>query len=448
MSKEAGVEVSLFWFRRDLRLTDNRGLYEALRSPYPVVPLFIFDPHILDHLPDPKDARVEFIHHNLQILDQQIKEFGSGLRVLHAKPLEVMAQLGKDFVVRRIYCNEDYEPYARERDQSIAQWAQNQGIEFLPFKDQVIFAKDEVVKSDGQPYSVYTPYSKAWKIHLKAEQMEALADWPSEEHLENTLPVQAPASFLSLEDLGFTPSGRNFPPQGVSEEVLDHYKERRDFPAVEGTSRLGLHLRFGTVSVRKMVAKALDFPPTWLNELIWREFFMMILWYHPQTVDHPFRPEYADIEWENSEEHFKAWCEGRTGYPLVDAGMRELNQTGYMHNRVRMLVASFLTKHLLIDWRWGERYFAQKLLDFELASNVGNWQWAAGCGCDAAPYFRVFNPMIQQQKFDPQGEYIQKWVPEWRTKPLEPIVEHTMARNRALAAYKKAVEGRRAKKGV
>ncbi len=438
--------ISVFWFRRDLRVEDNRGFFEALNSGLPVLPIFIFDPGILDGLSQRKDARVEFIMEHLNLLHSRFVAEKSGLKVFFCPPQEAFEEIRKRFTLKKIFFNQDYEPYAEKRDQQVPQWAQGHGIEVQSFKDQVVFEKDEIVKSDGTPYVVYTPYSKAWKMRLKATKSEALKSFASESHLAQLLKYKASGKNLKLEEIGFVPSGLDFPDKKISKGILENYAQSRDFPAVEGTTRLGVHLRFGTLSIRQVVLRALDFPLTWLSELIWREFFMMILWHHPRTVSEPFRREYAGIEWNNHQEQFQLWCEGKTGYPLVDAGMRELNQTGYMHNRVRMLVASFLTKHLLIDWRWGERYFAEKLLDFELSSNVGNWQWAAGCGCDAAPYFRVFNPDLQQKKFDPEGEYVRAWVdvhdPSY---PKEPIVEHTWARNRALKVYKAGIESERIK---
>jgi deoxyribodipyrimidine photo-lyase len=430
------LKISVFWFRRDLRLSDNAGLFHALKSGNPVLPVFIFDTDILDKLDNKKDARVEFIHKSLMDMQNDLIKNGSSLLILKGKPLDVFNRLVNEYDIESVYTNNDYEPYALKRDKIIGDSLASNGINFYSFKDQVIFEKDEVVKSDGKPYTVFTPYSKAWLNKLSKYPLQK---FNSEKYFENF--YKTPHSELpSLKDIGFMETGIEFPQRLIKKSILKTYEKNRDFPAVEGTSKLSVHLRFGTVSPRLLVTEAVKINETWLKELIWREFFMMILFHFPNTAEKSFRPEYDLIQWRNSETEFNAWCEGKTGYPIVDAGMRELNSTGYMHNRVRMITASFLTKHLLIDWRWGERYFADKLLDYEMSSNVGNWQWAAGTGCDAAPYFRVFNPLLQAEKFDPKLEYIKKWVLEINTSSYpEPIVEHKFARERAIKTYKAAL---------
>ncbi|MCX2719791.1 cryptochrome/photolyase family protein [Lentiprolixibacter aurantiacus] len=431
-------EVCLFWFRRDLRIEDNAGLFSALKSGYPVLPLFIFDSEILNSLPE-DDARVSFIHQNLQRIRESLKQSAaSSLAIFQGKPGEVFQNLLETYDVKSVYTNEDYEPYALKRDSAISALLADRQIPFISCKDQVVFAKDEITKDDGNPYVVYTPYMRKWKASL--EPVNHLQEHNSQDHL-NALIKDTDLPNLSLEEIGFRPSEIQVPPYKVDSSIIDQYGKKRDFPAVNGTSRLGPHLRFGTVSIRHLAKKALrSKEETFLNELIWREFFMQILWHFPRTVHESFKKQYDNIVWRNDQSEFEKWKEGKTGYALVDAGMRELNATGYMHNRVRMLVASFLCKHLLIDWRWGEAYFAEKLLDFELSSNVGNWQWASGSGVDAAPYFRIFNPMTQIEKFDKQRRYIKRWVPEFETEAYpEKIVDHKMARERCLETYKAAL---------
>jgi len=425
-------KVSIFWFRRDLRLEDNHGLFQALSSEVPVLPLFIFDTHILDRLPTKRDARVEFIHRSLQHVQEAL---GGHLCVKHGNPEDVFRSLFQEWEVVKIFTNHDYERYGLERDTKIKAIAQENGIQFQSYKDQVVFEKDEVLSGAGTPYTVFTPYSRKWKALL--QEME-LPNYPSVT-LSNY--VADKFTIPSLSDIGFQSSGLVFPGQDVEDGLIKSYATDRDFPAKPGTSRLSVHLRFGTVSIRSLVRRALGKSEVWLNELIWRDFYFNILHHFSHISEgHSFRKEYDRMNWRNNEEEFKAWCEGKTGYPIVDAGMRELNATGFMHNRVRMIVASFLVKHLLIDWRWGEAYFAEKLLDFDFAANNGGWQWAAGSGCDAAPYFRVFNPTLQTQKFDQSLAYIKKWVPELQelTYPA-PIVNHEFARARVLEAYKVAL---------
>jgi deoxyribodipyrimidine photo-lyase len=427
-------KINIFWFRRDLRLHDNHGLYQALKSDLPVLPIFIFDQNILDKLPN-NDHRVEFIHSALNEINEKLKPYGGSLRVFHSDPIKAFKIMVEEYDLEGVYTNHDYEPYAKIRDDSVSELLKKNGVTFYTFKDQVLFEKDEVVKDDGKPYTVYTPYSKKWKSHLNNVTIKDIPSYSSEKKLEAMLKAKYPLP--SLEKLGFVPSELRAPGKSVKKDILVHYREKRDFPALESTSKLGVHLRFGTVSPRDCIRKAIELKSeTWLSELIWREFFMQILWHFPNVINGPFKEKYSKIQWRNNTKEFEAWCQGQTGYPIVDAGMRELNQTGFMHNRVRMITASFLIKHLLIDWRWGEKYFAEKLFDFDLSANNGNWQWVAGCGCDGAPYFRIFNPDSQTEKFDNKFEYIRKWVPEYQSKNYpERIVEHTFARNRCLKAF-------------
>lgn len=427
--------MNIFWFRRDLRVDDNVGFFHALNSNEEVLPIFIFDEIILSQLPK-NDARVSFIHEQLEKIQSDLRKHGKSLAVFHGKPIEIFEKLIAENSISSVYTNHDYEPYARKRDKEMNQLFVSKGISFLTSKDQVIFEKSEVVKDDGSPYVVYTPYSKKWKENFKKIK---LVHYPSEEKLDKIAQHFYP--FLSLADIGFEKSEIKVTPFDVSESLIQNYEATRNFPALNKTSYLGIYLRFGAVSIRKMIGKAIaEKNETFWNELIWREFFMQILWHFPHTSNRSFKEKYDTIQWENNEELFKKWCQGKTGYPFVDAGMRELNKTGHMHNRVRMIVASFLCKHLLIDWRWGEAYFAQNLLDYEMASNVGNWQWAAGSGVDAAPYFRIFNPTEQIKKFDKDLKYIKKWVPELETQYYpKPIVDHKEAREKCLKVYKEAV---------
>lgn len=427
--------MNIFWFRRDLRVDDNVGLYHALSSGQPVLPIFIFDTSILSQLP-PDDARVTFIHQQLESIQQALLAVGKSLAVFHGTPEEVFTQLLAEQKIDTIYTNHDYEPYARKRDKALNQLFKSKEVDFKTSKDQVIFEKSEVVKDDGTPYVVYTPYSRRWKERFRTH---TLQHYPSESLLDQV--ADHSYSFLTLENIGFKPSKIKVRPYDVSETLIRNYETTRNFPALNKTSFLGIYLRFGAVSIRKMMAKAIaEKNETFWNELIWREFFMQILWHFPHTIHQSFKPKYDEIQWNNDVDLFQKWCRGNTGYPIVDAGMRELNATGHMHNRVRMIVASFLCKHLLIDWRWGETYFALKLLDYEQASNVGNWQWAAGSGVDAAPYFRIFNPSEQIKKFDKDWYYIKKWVPEVETSAYpNPIVDHKEARERCLTVYKAAV---------
>ena len=430
--------ISICWFRRDLRLTDHAALYHALKDEYPVLPIFIFDRSILDRLDDKLDRRVEFIHLALTNMQQQLVKLGSSMEVYYGFPKDIFQELLKKYDVKKVFTNHDYEPYAQQRDGDIQQQLNKAGTSFHTFKDQVIFEKSEVVKDDGKPYTVFTPYSKRWKATLNDFYLKT---YPTKKYFNNFL-KQPAREIPSLEKMGFQATGDSFPSMDVKDELIKKYKEQRDIPSIRGTSRLSVHLRFGTISIRELASHTKDLNESFLNELIWRDFYHMILWNFPHVGEgKAFKKEYDLIDWRNNEKEFEAWCNGETGYPIVDAGMRELNTTGFMHNRVRMIVASFLCKHLLIDWRWGEAYFAKKLLDFDLAANNGGWQWAAGSGCDAAPYFRIFNPYLQTQKFDPQLKYIRQWVPEFEEFNYpQPIVQHELARKRCLEVYGKALK--------
>ncbi len=429
--------INVFWFRRDLRLNDNRGFFEALKSGRKILPVFIFDTEILSKLPS-DDKRVNFIYHRIKQLNNQLLEINSTIAVFSGKPVEVFSSLASQMNIETVFTNRDYELYAVQRDTSVSEMLQKSGITFKTYKDQVLFEAGEILKSDGKPYVVFTPYSRKWLEKMKED---GIGNYDSQSLLHNLL-NQSNNSMPSLEQMGFDNRHLSFPELTAPDHLINSYAETRNFPGLDSTTRLGLHLRFGTISIRECIRTGNRLSATWLNELIWREFFMQILAHFPHVINSSFRKEYDLIQWQNDEEMFSRWCEGTTGYPLVDAGMRELSQTGFMHNRVRMVVASFLTKHLLIDWRWGEAWFAEKLLDYELSSNNGNWQWAAGSGCDAAPYFRIFNPTEQAKKFDPKNTYIRKWVPEFGTAAYpEPVVEHTFARKRCLAAYQAALKG-------
>jgi len=432
-------KITIHWFRRDLRLDDNAALHHALMEHDNVLGLFIFDTEILDLLEEKNDARVTFILNCINQLNNTLIQYGSALLVKHGKPVEVWKTLIAEFDIEAVYINHDYEPYAIQRDENIKQLLSSNGVALHSYKDQVIFEKGEVVKDDGTPYTIFTPYSRKWKERLNTTLLPAYPVKKYTRHFFQTEPYDIP----SLEELGFMPSDIKMPAAEIDEKLISNYHNTRDYPGIPGTSRLGVHLRFGTISIRTLVATAMQHNEKYLNELIWREFYQAILWFFPFVVTRSFKKEYDRIEWRNNEKEFEAWCAGKTGYPIVDAGMRELNATGYMHNRVRMIVASFLTKHLLIDWRWGEAWFAKKLLDYELASNNGGWQWAAGTGVDAAPYFRIFNPTAQAKKFDPQGIYIRRWVPEFEELRYTPtIVDHAFARERALRTYKSTLSNR------
>ena len=430
-------KINICWFRRDLRLTDNAALYHALKSEHPVLPVFIFDKNILDQLERKADARVQFIRNTIAEMQDELKLNGSTFHVLYTTPEKAFEALLKTYSIEKVFANEDYEPYATERDHAVALLLKEHNASLQLYKDQVLLDKTEVLKDDGKPYTVFTPYSKKWKTILTDFH---LSSYPVKKYSRNFF--QHPQRQIpSLKMMGFTEVKQSFPPVIVHEALLKAYGKQRDFPGIHGTSHLGMHLRFGTVSIRKLAAKATILSEVFLNELIWRDFYQMILAHFPQVgKGKSFKPAYDTINWRNAEKEFEKWCNGQTGYPIVDAGMRELNTTGFMHNRVRMITASFLTKHLLIDWRWGEAYFAEKLLDYDLAANNGGWQWAAGSGCDAAPYFRIFNPYLQTKKFDPEFKYIRKWVPEFEDFSYpKPMVDHVFARERCLKAYKEAL---------
>ncbi len=427
-------KLTLFWFRRDLRLDDNAGLFHALSESKSVLPIFIFDTDILTHLPR-HDARVLFIYQQIVALKNQLKVLGGDLIVKIGKPGTVLKELSRAYQLEAVYTNHDYEPYATNRDAQVQKWCDSEKIKFKSFKDQCIFEKNEVVSDVGKPYTVFTPYKKKWLKNLKPSDLKPYAN---ENVAGNYLKVKTQSVMPSLKEIGFESFDFTFPPKVPKTPMLGEYEDKRNFPALEdGTSKMGIHFRFGTVSARAAAKIGQKHSDVWLSELIWREFFMQILWHFPHVQTQSFRPQYDKIAWRANDEEFKMWCQGMTGYPLVDAGMRELNETGFMHNRVRMVVASFLTKHLLMHWLLGERYFAEKLLDYDLSANNGNWQWAAGTGCDAAPYFRVFNPQTQLEKFDKGQAYIKKWVPEFGTsKYPKSMVDHVFARGRVLTEYK------------
>ena len=437
--------INIFWFRRDLRLQDNAGLYHALKSKNPVLPLFIFDKNILDDLENRADARVQFIHDTISNLNEELSKLGSSIIVRYGKPIEVWKNLSKEFEIGEVYTNRDFEPYALERDESVKELLSLSEIEFHTFKDHILFEKNEVLKDDGTPYTVFTPYSRKWKAKLETRLSKDakgkpisyfFKSYPNEKYFDHFFQIKK-QKLPSLKSMDFHPSSILIPSKTVQQSLIKKYTEQRNFPAIRGTSQLGIHFRFGTISIRQKARAAQQLNETYLNELIWRDFYSMIMAHFPHVVTNPFRAKYDHVEWVNDKAAFEKWCEGKTGYPMVDAGMRELNATGFMHNRVRMVTASFLTKHLLTDWRWGEAYFAKKLLDFDLASNNGGWQWAAGCGTDAAPYFRIFNPESQLKKFDKDCEYVKKWVPEFGTDAYpEPIIDHKFARERCLTAFK------------
>lgn len=429
-------KINVIWFRRDLRLHDQSALYHALQHPCPALPLFIFDPAILSELP-PTDRRVQFIHSELEAMRQRLRELGSDMLVMYGTPLHCFTELSQVFDVQHVFTNHDYEPYALQRDTMVADYLQSRGIRFSTFKDQVIFEKKDIVKDDGLPYTVYTPYSKKWKLACTPAH---LASYPCEQGYANFYRGEQSFSWPSLASMGFNTTKTDIPSREFPADTIRQYHQTRDIPSVYGTSKLSVHLRFGTISIRELTRFAVQHNEKYLNELIWREFYQSILWHFPHVVHASFKPAYDLIQWQNDDIKFNAWCNGQTGYPIVDAGMRELLETGWMHNRVRMITASFLTKHLLIDWRLGEAWFAKHLLDFDLASNNGGWQWAAGSGVDAAPYFRIFNPYLQTAKFDPGEIYIRKWIPELDSPQYpKPIVVHEEARQRCLSAYKIAL---------
>ncbi len=425
-------EVIFFWFRRDLRLDDNVGLFQALQSGYPVIPLFVFDDLILESLPN-NDPRVSFIYESLSKINSKLQETGNSLLIKKGTTIEVFESLTQEYNVKQVFFNKDYEPYAINRDTAICELLKKKNISCHSFKDKVIFEEIEITKADGLPYTIYTPYKNKWLA--KYESMMPVEEFDTKVAFFNF--YKGDFDFPTLEQIGFEESPIKVKPHNL--KFIADYQDIRDYPALDQTSYLSPHLRYGTVSIRKLVNWAFHKNDVFLSELIWKEFFMQIMFSFPRVVTHNFKSAYDGIQWRNDEEDFKRWCSGTTGYPMVDAGIRQLNETGYMHNRVRMVVASFLCKHLLIQWQRGEAYFAEKLLDYDMSANVGNWQWAAGTGCDAAPYFRVFNPEIQQKKFDKNGDYIRQWIKEFDLGYGEPIVEHAMARNRAIATYKEGI---------
>jgi deoxyribodipyrimidine photo-lyase len=429
--------INLFWHRRDLRIRDNAGLWKALKDGLKVQPIFIFDTNILNKLPT-NDQRVLFIYREIERLKNEYQDLGSDLLVRYGDPTQIIPGLVDEFQVKSVFTNRDYEPYALERDKYLYEVLKEKKIDLIGSKDHVIFEKSEILKNDGLPYTVFTPYSRKWKEKLNEFY---LSSYPSEKHLGSLIKTK-PEKLIPLSEMGFQQNQTHaFPSPDFPIKTIGSYHETRDIPSISGTSKLSVHLRFGTISIRQLAQYATKTNETYLNELIWRDFYQMILFHFPHSAKDSFKKQYDAIDWEQNDEHFHAWCNGQTGYPLVDAGMRELNATGFMHNRVRMVVASFLSKHLLLDWRLGEAYFAEKLLDFELASNTGGWQWAAGSGCDAAPYFRVFNPTSQQEKFDKDLKYIKKWVPEFGTPSYpKPIVDHKIARERAILRYKQTLK--------
>ena len=419
-------------------MNDNAGLYHALKSGQQVLPIFIFDKNILDQLEDKADRRVEFIHAALEEMQEQLAAMGSSLKVYYGTPLQAFTDLVSKYRIENVFTNHDYEPYALEREKLVEDLLIFHGSNLKTYKDQVLLEKNEVLKDDGKPYTVFTPYSRKWKAVLTDFHLKP---YPTKKYFNHFF-KQAAQPIPSLQSMNFESVDKPFPSKLLQDELIKKYAEQRNFPAIKGTSKLGLHLRFGTVSIRQLAAHTRDLSETYLNELIWRDFYHMILWHFPKVgMGKAFKAEYDHIEWRNGNGEFDKWCKGQTGYPIVDAGMRELNETGFMHNRVRMIVASFLTKHLLLDWRLGEAYFAKKLLDFDLAANNGGWQWAAGSGCDAAPYFRIFNPRLQTEKFDKQLKYIRQWVPELESFDYpQPIVEHAFARKRCLEVYAKGLK--------
>ncbi len=430
-------KISICWFRRDLRLADNAALYYALRTEYPVLPVFIFDKIILDELENKADRRVDFIRRVIVEMQEVLEKAGATFHVLYNTPEKAFNELVQTYEIAEVHANEDYEPYATERDHHIKTLLKKHGAELFLHKDQVVLDKTEVLKDDGKPYTVFTPYSKKWKSTLTNFHLTA---YPARKYFKHFF-QHAPKQIPSLKAMGFSETKGAFPPTTFNEDLIRAYGKQRDFPGIHGTSHLGMHLRFGTISIRKLAKKAQGLSDVFLSELIWREFYQCILAHFPQVgKGKAFKPAYDHIKWRYDEKEFEKWCEGQTGYPIVDAGMRELNETGFMHNRVRMITASFLSKHLLLDWRRGEAYFAEKLLDYDLAANNGGWQWAAGSGCDAAPYFRIFNPYLQTQRFDPDFKYIRKWVPEFEASDYpKPMVDHVFARERCLKVYKEGL---------
>ncbi len=429
-------DISVFWFRRDLRLDDNKGLVKALASGLPVLCLFIFDRAILDKLADKDDARLSFIYHAVERIKKGLRKRGSDISVIYDTPAKAFEKVFEEYNVKSVFANEDYEPYARQRDSQIKELLGKHKIPLDLSPDQCIFAPGLILKPGGDPYTIFTPYKNKWLARLAEITVKTNPMDSGEGNFLKTGQLELP----SLESMGFIFNDREFPGSDYR-GMLEQYGKTRDYPALDATSRIGIHLRFGTLNVRKLLLDAQTMSPEFTNELVWREFYFQILWFFPHVADHSFKPAYDRIQWLNNESDFGRWCRGETGFAMVDAGMRQLNSTGFIHNRLRMIAASFLCKDLLIDWRWGEAYFARRLLDFELSSNNGGWQWAAGTGCDAAPYFRIFNPLEQQKKFDPDLSFIRKWVPEFQELRYTPMVDHKFARDRCLKVYKEALTG-------
>ena len=425
----------IFWFRRDLRLDDNHALFKALKSGYDVLPIFIFDSNITNKL-NQNDHRLNYINNVLDGLNKRLSENKKKIYIYKGDPIEIISKLIIKLKIKEIYLNKDYEPYAIDRDDKIEKLCVANNVSYNSFKDHVIFEEDQIVKKDGTPYVVYTPYSRKWIEKFQSNQLDS---YPSELNLGSFVDsdkIREVNYLMEFEKNIISPKTYN-----LNNDLIDKYEETRNFPALDSTSRIGVNLRFGTVSTRKIVKTSSERSNnTFLKELIWREFFIQILWHFPHTTEKSFKDKYERIEWRNDMDDFKLWCDGKTGYPIVDAGMNQLNKTGFMHNRLRMVVGSFLCKHLLIDWKLGEKYFADKLFDYEQASNVGNWQWVAGCGVDAAPYFRIFNPEEQQKKFDKELQFIKKWIPNYdKDNYINKIVDHKFARERCLNTYKKAL---------
>ncbi len=421
--------MNIFWFRRDLRLDDNKGLYNSLKNDQ-TQPIFIFDKNILDKLEE-SDARLTFIHNELEKINQQLSIYESSIEFYYGYPLEIWQSIVKSNNIKNVFWNNDYEPYSIKRDDEIRNLLIQNKIQVQTFKDQVIFEESEITKDDGKPYTIFTPYKNKWLSKIKT-----IEKFNCESYYYNL--KKSKSTIIPLDEMGFIKS--KIEVKDYSFLNLENYDKFRDYPFKDQTSYLSPHLRFGTISVRECVSNAIQINEIFLSELIWREFFKQILFHFPYVLKKPFKIKYSNIIWINNLNDFEAWKNGVTGYPLVDAGMRELNETGYMHNRVRMITASFLIKHLLIDWRWGEKYFAKKLLDFDLSSNNGNWQWAAGTGCDSAPYFRIFNPISQLKKFDQALNYSKKWIKDFdRPTYPKPIIEHKYARERCLRIYKEGL---------
>lgn len=427
--------VNIFWFRRDLRLFDNHGLFMALSNDLPVLCLLIFDRDILKQFPNPADKRVTFIYNTLHDLNRELKSHGGNIEIAHGKPIEIFGRLSEKFDIQGVYSNNDYEPEAIQRDTNVKAFLNSKGIGFHNYKDQVIFEKNEIITDAEKPYTVFTPYMKKWKQKFITE-LPVL--YSSEKLLYKIISTETPLP--DIENIGYKHISFNFPSAQISNDIITNYHLTRDHPSTDGTSKLGIHLRFGTISIRQTVKKAYELNETWLNELIWREFFMQLLWNFPHVTKGAFRKKYNFISWRNNEDEFLRWCNGETGFPIVDAGIHELLETGYMHNRVRMITANFLTKLLLIDWQWGESFFAKHLLDYELSSNNGNWQWSAGTGADAAPYFRIFNPEEQLKKFDPELKYTKRFIHPFSASYPIPMIDYKYCRNRCIDVFKKSLK--------